>query len=241
LILLYSFQQFLKINYFLQFPLAARKKDKWEKYQVTDSLGTRVILKDKSGKSLGDFIVGKFSYKQPPANQPNYGGQNNISGYSYVRSSGKPETFATDGFLSMIFNRDFNSFRDKTLLKLNPEYVKGVNIETPNETVRLTSIDNVWIIGSENADSTKVANYFSSLQSLNGTKMDDTYVIEGSPTHTCNIIGDNMSNILIEAYETNGIYKIKSSLNPDMIFESSAEGDDYSKIFKSKSDLLMDQ
>ncbi|NJM93917.1 MAG: hypothetical protein HC842_03940, partial [Cytophagales bacterium] len=45
--------------------LAAKKEDQWESYQVSDSSGTRVVVKE-GGKTTLDLVIGKFSYNQNP-------------------------------------------------------------------------------------------------------------------------------------------------------------------------------
>ena len=86
--------------------LAASEKDRWDEFEVTDSLGTRVKL-FKGNDLLADVIFGKFSFSQPQTMT------------SYVRLAGENDVYGVDGMLGMSFNRNANSFRDKTVTDSN--------------------------------------------------------------------------------------------------------------------------
>lgn len=212
--------------------LAARSEDKWSTYQVDDSLGTRVILEDQEGKKLADLVIGKFSYRQAAPQNNFSGGQPNIQGWTYVRNYDEVETYATDGFLSMSFNRKFDTFRDKSLVKANPDNVKRVSIKWPGEgTFTLAKMENDWRMGDVIADSSKVAGYINQFRSLSGSEIDDTFQPSGSGDYQCTISGDNMPDVSIEAFRVDSTYRLRSSLNPSAIFVSDSSGV-FSKIFK---------
>lgn len=97
--------------------LAATDAEKWVTYEVTDDKGTRVTVEEAGKKSL-DIYIGKFSVKQlkPQVGgqqNPMMGGQQQPDITSYVRLHGENQTYATNGLLSMTFNRKAEDFLPK--------------------------------------------------------------------------------------------------------------------------------
>lgn len=211
--------------------LAARSEDKWEQYQVSDSLGTRVILEDQNGNELVDLMIGKFSYRQS-APQANMMGGGGISGYTYVRNYDDEATFATEGFLSMTFDRDFNSFRDKALVRAEPDNIRRIAFQTPDAgEYTLIKLEENWMIGEQAADSTEVARYLNQLRNISGATIDDDFQASGQPDYQVTIAGDNMEDIKVGAYAKDDGFRLQSSLNPGVIIESDSAGV-FSRIFK---------
>ena len=91
--------------------VAANDKLRWEEFEVTDSTGVRIKVYENR-KIVADVIIGKFSYQQP--SNPYAQRQGKMT--TYVRITEEPEVYAVNGFLSMTFNRDINSFRNKNLV-----------------------------------------------------------------------------------------------------------------------------
>jgi hypothetical protein len=96
---------------------------------------------------------------------------------------------------------------------------------------------NDWMMGDVKADSLAVAKYLNQLRSLSATKIDDTYQPSGEGDYRCSISGDNMETLSLSAYSTNGLFKIKSSLNPTTVFESDSAGV-FAKVFKVAKDFV---
>jgi hypothetical protein len=212
--------------------LAARSEDKWAQYQVNDSLGTRVILEDASGNKLVDLMIGKFSYRQSAPQANMMGGRGGISGYTYVRNYDDEATFATEGFLSMTFDRDFNSFRDKTLVRAEPDNIRRIVFRTPDAgPFTLTQSEGKWLIGEEAADSTEVARYLNQLRNISGATIDDDFQATGQPDYQVTVAGDNMEDIKVGAYAKDDGFRLQSSINPGVIIESDSSGV-FSRIFK---------
>ena len=70
--------------------LAAVGESRWKEYELTDSLATKVTIRNSKGKELAGLFIGKFSYRQAGNPYGGYGG-NNIEGTTYVRLDGEKE------------------------------------------------------------------------------------------------------------------------------------------------------
>ncbi len=84
--------------------LAARSRDKWAEYEVTDSLATRIRVQEGDKTTL-DLYLGKFDFNRGPGGQRgrlrSRGG--NVS--SYVRVAGKNSVYSVSGMLNHLFNK----------------------------------------------------------------------------------------------------------------------------------------
>ncbi len=197
--------------------LAARSADKWNDFQVSDSTATKIEVFENAEKKLA-LMIGKFSYKQA-ANQNPYQ-QRGISGISYFRLDGQNEVYASDGFLSMIFNRDINSFRDQTFSNLDKKNVKRISYYTPEETFKLEKRDSIWMINNEVIKVERVDQILSKLTFNNQNQFVDNYFASDSLMYSLQIEGDNMDPLVIKAIEKDSanVY-MNSSLNKEVWFD----------------------
>jgi len=169
--------------------LVTTDKDRWKEFEVTDSLGTRVKL-FKGSDLLADVIFGKFSYSQPQTMT------------SYVRLAGENEVYGVDGMMGMSFNRNANSFRDRTLISSTSSNWNKLTFTYPaDSSFTLGKVNDKWMIGSEVADSVSVAKYFQSITRLDDSKF-AANVPAGQPTHHLKIEGNNN----MEPVEITGFY-----------------------------------
>jgi hypothetical protein len=215
--------------------LAAVSKSKWPEFEVTDSLATRVQVRNKKGKIIADMLVGKFSYKQ--VNNP-YGGYsgNNVQGTSFVRVYGEKEIFSIDGFSAFFFSGKFEDWRDKTFIALNKGDVTNLNFTYPSDSsFTMIKKDASWLVGNQAADSVNTSGFLDLLTSMSGQDIKDNFTPSLNPAYQLMIEGNNLLNISVKCYsgENPDEFILNSSLNPDVFFSSKKEGL-FSKIFKSK-------
>jgi len=97
------------------------KAEQWEKYEVTDSLGTRMKVYE-DGELSADLMIGRFSYKRM--------GQG-FAMSTNARLTDEDEVYTVEGQLSMTVKRDFNGFRDKTLLQIPAADIQSVKYTYP--------------------------------------------------------------------------------------------------------------
>jgi hypothetical protein len=222
--------------------IAAKSKEQWTNFEVTDSAATHVIV-NAGIKTVANIYLGKFSYQQPKnANPYMYQQQGKMT--SYVRLSGDRQVYAVDGMIALSFNRDANDFRNRALIKSKKENWNRLEFHSPEYSFNLTKQDNKWAIDGLPADSATVATYLSSLAWLNSSNfIEEKSLTVSSPAYSLDIEGENMSApIRIQAFpadSTNG-YAITSSLNEGTYF-SGNKNNLFGKIFKTRDEFLTKQ
>ena len=158
--------------------VVATNKSRWEQYEVTDSLGTSVKLFN-GAELLADLIIGKFSFSQPRKMT------------SYVRLADEDEVYGVDGMLGMSFNRNLNSFRDRTVLSSSSSDWTRLTFSYPaDSSFVLEKTGDGWLAGGQPADSASVAEYFSSVSNLSEGQFAENDP-SGSPSHKLVIEGNN--------------------------------------------------
>jgi len=218
--------------------LVARSKDKWNAYNVTDSLGSRLLINEGKKTTL-DLVIGRFNYK--PSQNPYGGGygQNQGTGFTYVREHNSDEIYSTQGFLAMTFNRNFNSWRDQTITNFTPSQVSKVVFDYPADSGFIAQKSGTgWMVSGLPADSASMAGYLSRASRKRNTNFVDENKPTGAPDYQVTFEGDNMQPLRVEAYrQTDGSYVMHSSINPDSWF-SIRQDNFFKDLYKSNTDLL---
>jgi len=220
--------------------LASREKSKWGEYNLTDTTATQVKVYEGSKLSL-DLLIGKFSYQQsdnPYAKMHGGGG----TGTTYVRLADADEVYAIDGFLSFSLNRQFNTFRNQVLARFDKPSVNKITFRYPGDSsFMVTLADKQWMIGSQKADSAKVAGYLNSLAYKNASSFDDNFVPSLNPQCQVTIEGKDIKTVTIDAYiRDKNDYILNSNQNSKSWFSSLYKGL-YSEVFKNKKDFFTDK
>ncbi len=201
-------------------------KERWEAYEVTDSLGTRVKVYEGSNL-VADLILGRFSFSQSRKMT------------TYVRLAGEREVFGVEGMLGMSFNRPVDGFRNRTVLKSGTSDWKRLTFSYPaDSSFVLEKMGERWSVNGEPADSAAVATFFNAVGNLTESRFAPEKPT-GSFTHRLFIEGDNQ----MEPVEITGYYQdpdrfvIESSQNRGNYFNST---DLAEKLFVSKSQFSGD-
>ena len=217
--------------------LASREKNKWADYNVTDTTATRVKVYEGDKLTL-DMLVGKFSY-QPRNDQYSkmYGGGG--TGTTYIRLTGEDNVYAIDGFLSFSLNRQFNTFRNQALTRIDKPSVNKITFRYPGDSSFLVSLTNKkWMIGNQMADSNKVAEYLNLLANKNASVFDDNFVPSLNPQCQVTIEGKDIKTVTIDAYiRSQNDFILNSNQNSKSWFSSGYKGL-YSEVFKNKKDFF---
>ncbi len=221
--------------------VAATSKDKWDQFEVSDSTGIRVILKDGK-KEVADLYIGKFSYAQPPQDaQLNPYQQQRRKMTSFVRLEDEKEVYAVDGFLKMSYQNDVNSYRNKNLVNVNKSDISRLAFKGPgNKNFNLTKNNDQWLIDGQIADSASIAGYLNEIYMLTSANFVDPSTLKRSDaTYSLLIEGNNFTSINLMAYPSDSTtqYVITSSINVGAEFDG-AKSKFFEKLFVPKTELM---
>ncbi|MFP4469605.1 MAG: DUF4340 domain-containing protein [Bacteroidales bacterium] len=223
--------------------VAAVSSDRWEQYEVSDSTATRVVLKNEDNE-LADLYIGKFSYSQSEqAQAQNPYQQQRGTMTSFVRLADEDKVFAVDGFLKMSYQKDINSYRNKSLVNVNKDDISRVVFDYPVQDFTLSREQEKWMLDGMAADSAKMVKYLNTIARLNSSSFVDPSTSKtGDATHVVRIEGNNFSPVELKAFPTSDTlinYVVTSSKNPGAEFDGS-KAQLYDKVFVSQSELLPD-
>lgn len=190
--------------------LAAEDKSGWGDYQVADTSGSRIKFVTVDNKSY-EMIVGKFGFNPAARN-----------GVTYIRHMGDEKVYAVEGYISFSVNRDFTSWRMKTVVSGNKDNWTSLTFSYPaDSSFTLAKQNNQWLLNGQTVDSNKTSQYLAQLANKQSTGFVDGYVSTNAPVYSVSISGNNLSKpISIQAFPSDSTQKfiIHSSLNPDAWF-----------------------
>ncbi|MCF6242711.1 MAG: DUF4340 domain-containing protein [Bacteroidales bacterium] len=218
---------------------AGKDKKQQEKYELNDSLCSKVILLDKKGKELAAIRIGKFSFlqnKRMPRQNP-YMQQPQGTMISYVRLENENDIFAVEGFLSLSINQEPDNFRNRKLLSINKEKINKIEFTYPaDSSFVLQQNDKEWKINESIADSASVASYLYAISNLSGTNFAKQEL--NNATHYLKIkTTDNKTyEISAQMLDTSSVL-LTSTQNIGSVFKEKPD-DNFTKIFKSKNYFL---
>lgn len=141
--------------------------EKHDKFQVDKKEGSQMNLYNNDGKKVVSFIIGKM-------------GTDYL--HSYLRFPDKDEVYLSKGISKYFIDRDIKEWRDKTILSLNKDDLKEINLIYPTsvsgkhkrkqeeEIVKLLRKEDKWLLGDKEVDS-RIWDMF--LNSLIRFNMDD--------------------------------------------------------------------
>ncbi len=216
--------------------LASQSKDSWDKFELTDSLATKVQFMGAEGE-LSSIYIGKFSYSQPKTNpmmqqNPYMRPQGTMT--SYVRYNDEKEVYAVEGFLGSSANRNADAFRNKTILKTNKTDINKIEFSYPSDSsFTIVKNESAWMSNGILLDSTSVANYLSGITSLKGRGFTDN---NKTATHTAKISISNGDIVEVSAAIENGQATITTSQNKGTVFKEGLSSN-FNKLFISKKEL----
>lgn len=201
--------------------IAAKSPERWPEYEVGDGQGIRVRVFEE-GDLREDFIIGRFAFNQQ-----------NQTATSFLRLAGQDEVYAVDGFLGMSFSPDFDTYRNKTLLRMQRMMeVTGFSYEQPDTTLQFSKKETGWTLNGERAlDSMAVENYLNVLRHLTGETFADDFDELQAPQFETQRLTINATNrtepfiVTIYRDSTRTLpFVIHSSQNPETYFASDSTG-----------------
>ncbi len=217
--------------------LVARSAGNWGDYGVSDSLGTRVVVRE-GDKTAMDLVVGRFHYQPAPQGYNMYG-QNRGTGKTYIRLSGEEEVYLVDGFLAMSINQPFNRWRDQTVTRLNTSALSRIICDYPADSGFIAQkTDAGWLVGGLPADSASMSSYLTGVARKTHSGFADRFRPSGEPDFRITFEGDNMPAHSLEAFrQTDTTLVLGTTFNPDSWFRVDRDGL-FGEVFPSASGLL---
>jgi len=204
--------------------IAARSKSKWTEYQV-DSSATRIVVNESGDEAL-NLIIGKFAFQQPRSMS------------TFVRLAGENDVYEVDGFLDMTFNKDVNSFRNETIVRIEKSSLNKLTFDySEGESFELIKVDGKWTIDDTETDSANTDKALNSLSRLTNTNFIDNISDNSLPpqTHKLVIEADDQDPIEIIGYRDDSRFIVHSSVNLENYFDGEKVGE---KIFLKKESLF---
>lgn len=216
--------------------LAATSEEKWAEDEVNDSLGIHVEVVG-GNKMLADLYIGKFSYTASPDESPYMQQQQGIM-TSYVRLNGEKEVYVVEGFLSMMFNREIDAYRDANIVQLEKNKINRVVFMNEGEQFVLAKKDSLWLMDGLKADSLQVENFLDDVIKLRSTGFLTKQSISGSPIHTITFEGETGLLAKVDLYSKDSTrIPLVSSQNKGTIFDASVR-DIAKKLVKTKEEFI---
>lgn len=205
--------------------LVANSPEKWIDYQVGDSLGTRVEYYNEDEK-LADIMIGKFSFNQAAR-----------TAATFVRLFEEDEVYTVDGFLSSTFSQEFNNFRDKTFLDIEPADITSIEYTYPADSgFLLSKVAEGWQIEGVSADSASVQKFVNGLRKINQREFADNFSASSEASYFMTIQDNNMNAIEIKGFIEGNDIVLNSSQNPDAYFYTGSFKP-FEKLFISSASL----
>lgn len=199
--------------------LAGRGEASYNDFEVDDS-ATRVEVYEGSNKTL-DLLIGKFTFQQPRTMK------------SFVRLAEDTDVYEVDGFLSMTFNQDANSYRDQTVINDNVNNWNSLAFSYPaDSSYQIVKVDNVWRLSNGTMlDSAKTETALRQLANLRGSEFVDIDEPElPLPEFKLTVIKNNNDQIEVFGYKVADKVIINSSQNPKSYFDGN-EGNLFGRVF----------
>lgn len=213
--------------------VVTKAQDQWSQYEV-DEQGSGVVVY-AGDKVVADFVVGTFKFDQVQR-----------SASSYVRLGSKDAVYVVDGFLSMQFNRGFNSFRNNAILSLQKDDLRQISLTYADGQVASIAKDDVdgrwYFAGMEAVDSTLMSQYLNGLTNVTSSEFYDAAAPPVDQLQQkIEFTGNNfIAPMVVECYasaDTSKPFIIHSSANADNYFLSDSAGG-YSRVFGKVNQLL---
>jgi hypothetical protein len=200
------------------------EKSQWKKFEVDDSLSTRVKLM-KNDKVKADVLLGKFNFIQAQNAQPNpYQRRPQGEMISYVRPYNDVNTYSVEGMIRMNFSADADNYRDKTFVKADQSAINKIDFNYGNSgNFTLTKEKKYWKIDHEPVDSATVVRYLRYLSRTSGSKIVHNFDQNRyKQIGTINIGSTNGKPVTLTAFADSSNYVVHSSQNPDTYFDGNA-------------------
>lgn len=217
--------------------LVAKTKDKWEKYNLTDSLAHCIEIYEHGKEKATKLFLGKTSYKQSASS--GYGRNPSIETSVYFRKNSNPKTYVAKGDISTVFKAKFNRWRNTEFTSLDKNVVTELNFESNENNFSLVKKDSLWLSADVAMNTAKIDEYLSVLTNQSGAKFMDNFKPKDEANYKLSVKGKSMENLIVKAYSDSISNKfiLNSSQHPNVFFESDSTGL-FKQVFVNKDYFL---
>lgn len=151
--------------------LVSTKPEQWPQYLVDEQNGTYLDIYEGKDMVLA-LVLGKFSI-DPQTNKY----------HTFVRASKANEVYRVDDFFAIGIAPQLSNYRYNTLLAIT-DSVAEIVVKTPSDKFTLKYTDEKWNINEQPVDSIRMAEYLSSIKSVQEFEFYDQRTELVSPTHS---------------------------------------------------------
>ena len=191
----------------------SHKKEKWEDFNVGEK-GTHISVYENSTKRA-DFMVGKTGFTQTPGG--GFGG-----GFTYFRLTDEDEVYVVEGFFESGFNRAYNDWRNKALIRVTKEDIAKIEFRYPLDTGFVAEKkDSLWYVLPLGVDASSMQNYLNRISTQNMDVFVDEFVPPGPADVTVKIEGKQRVLERVEGWKRDKNWVLTSSLQKGVYFTSS--------------------
>ena len=178
-------------------------------FELTDSTATRVKLMQGS-ILMADLLIGK----------PEMSSNQDIS--TYVRLYNEKVIYSVAGYLSLIANRDLDTYRSHTVIEGNKQDWSKLELIYPADSsfILEKQSEGKWHIGMVDINSAEVDKYLDPLQHMNHSKF-AAQLPPSNPIYTLRITGNKLAvPVEVKGYQdSSGTIVVSSSLNNGNLFD----------------------
>ncbi len=212
--------------------IAAKKADRWPNFELDEASAKAHVVVMAGDQTVVDLWVGGFRFNQQTR-----------AGTSFLRKGEADDVYALDGFISMGLAQGIDSYRNKTLLRLNPEELTQVELQLGAQSFNYQKTGGQWTTqDGAPLDSTKMAQYLGGLANFNGNQFADGFAEDQANVQSRQRLvlrGNNMAAALeVDCFALSGAaqpFVVRSSLNP-AYFSGDSTGL-YQRLFKTPLNL----
>jgi len=216
--------------------VVAKSSRQWDKYQVTDSLGTRIQFK-KGEETKADLILGRINFKVPKTQSQNPYMRQQQEILMYARPYHDKSVYVTDGMVKLGLGNKPDDFREKLLCRLKPDQINTVTfVYTGGPSFTLKKEDNKWLLDGQPVDSATAAKYIHNFSYANGSKFINNFDPGShSVTGKITVEQNGKESVVLTSYRIDSTKTVvHSSLNKESYFDGHP-GKLFEKFFVSKN------
>ncbi len=182
--------------------LASKRESKWKKYEVNDSLGTKISIATDQGEI--NIILGKMNFN-PTTRMP----------ISYMRLEDSDQTYAAASSASMMVGTGRNNFRfNEVIPQIQKDSIVKIIFEYAEGSFSLEKRDSAWTINQQPIADSIADAYLSRVEFTSSQSYFDENV-SGAASQTVSIYYNGLESLKLEKIMSNGTEVVRSSLCPE--------------------------